>query len=143
MRDPSTYTTQELSQVYKYVLYNRGDHPNGRTYISDHKGLYFGMPSDFTLQEARDRLNVSASILEKMRTVKPGETRRVTSRTRGYTDWGVYRVEPAKETQIELLEQQADRLKQQIDSLAGPLITQRDLVIKQLKALKESRTNGA
>ena len=87
-------------------------------------------------------LKVSPSILEKMRTVKPGETRRMTTRTRGYDDWGVYRVEPTKETQIELLEQQADRLKQQIDSLAGPLITQRDLVVKQLKALKESRTNG-
>lgn len=136
MKDPATFTLAELNQRYMFVRYNTNRAP----FISDHKDLYWGFPAEFSLQEARDIYKCSPSMLNKMRTLKQGETRKMSNSARIYNDWGVYRVEPQIELQIQALEAQATMLKQQIDAVAGPLIAQRKMIVEQLKTLKEGRT---
>lgn len=136
MKDPLTYTPQELAYRYKFVRYHH-EAPFG--VISEHKDLYWGIPAEFSLQEARDTIKVSHSRLEKMRTVPVGQVRKISNTTHQHNDWGVYKIDNQVEANIVGLEQQAAVVKAQIDAVAGPLIKQHDALKKQIKAAKDAR----
>jgi len=134
VKDPSTYSQSELGQRYNLVLYTS----DGKAWLFDGKGEYWGMPSEFTLADLISR-GLHVSRLERVRNLKVGQIRKLSNSYKPQNNWGVYRIDTSLEQTIGSLELQADNLKQQIDALVGPLVKQREALKAQIKSLKESR----
>lgn len=136
MKNPLLYSALELSQKYRMLTYTNASEVG---VLSDHDGLLCGVPAFFSLGDARDILEWPTERLEKLRTVKPGQTRKLSSGDEG--EWGVLRESEKPNSRVRNLEKRLEALDEKIDyKEMSPmnLIIRRNLMIRQIQAIQEN-----
>lgn len=132
MRHSSTFTQDELDQKYLLLKYEKeGPHVYNRE--------LWGKPAQFSLKEARDILNFSETMLNKLRALKPGVSLKCSNAVHIYNNWGVVRVDEQLESQIASTQSNLDLVNAQIKSLTINLESQKKQLRKTLDSLEKQR----
>lgn len=147
--EPSNYTDDILSREFIQLTSN-----DGEEFFAGAR--YHSIPLRFSLRDARDGIHFehrsysdgvtfkisSKSKLEKLRRLKVDQIVPMTTDYHLHNRWYAKRVDPALDAEIVQKTKELSAISDQINTAVGNLIKQRDVIKKELKALKKQLVSG-